>query len=159
VQRYEVRKALGAIANARKEWTVARKQFDSQVDRLMTRLLNEAAVNKMSDAETAEALGVTRTRIRALMRDHGLNPKTGRNLLAQQAAVTLEENAALLGVEPHEFDLTSPLAYLPVGSNLRKFLETNRMDGDDLEALDAEPEIVCPVPGCNCDIDYRAANA
>lgn len=139
MQRFEVRKALEAVAQASKEWNQARQEFDSRVDALMTRLLNEAAVHKMSVAEVAHSLGITITRTRGLMRKHGLNPTSGRNLLAAQGAEYLVENAALLGVEPRDFDLTSPLAYLPMGESLRKFLETNRVDADDLNKIE-EPE-------------------
>lgn len=133
---FEITLALEAVRDARKEWNKATAKFNADVEFLMTRLLNEAAAAKMGQTQVAESLGVTPTRLRKMMRDHGLNPKTGRNLLAKQAAETLEENAALLGVEPHQVDLTSPLAYLPIGSNLRKFLETNTVTGDDFDAIE-----------------------
>lgn len=140
MHKFEVQLALEAVRDARKVWSTSQAVFNAEVELLFSRLLNEAAVNKMSVAAVAEAAGMTQTKVRALMRRHGLNPKTGRNLLAAQAARTLEENSALLGVEPHEFDLTSPLAYLPMGRDLRKFLETNRMDEADLDAIEKDPE-------------------
>lgn len=135
MHKFEVTLALEAVRDARKEWGQATAKFNSEVEVLMARLLNEAAVQKMSVAEVARDLGTSEAKVRAAMRRHGLNPKAGRNLLAKKAAETLSENAALLGVEPHEFDLTSPLAYLPMGAGLRKFLETSKMDEADLNAL------------------------
>lgn len=142
MHKFEVLLALEAVRDARKQWGTAQAKFNADVELLFSRLLNEAAVNKMSVAAVGEAAGMTATKVRALMRKHGLNPKTGRNLLAAQAARALEENSALLGVEPHEFDLTSPLAYLPMGDSLRRFLETNRLDESDLDAIEAET-VVC----------------
>lgn len=153
--KFEVQLALEAVADARKTWGVATAKFNSDVDLLFARLLNEAAVNKMSVNEVGKAAGMTTVKVRALMRRHGLNPKTGRNLLAAQAAETLAENSALLGVEPHEFDLMSPLAYLPMGSDLRKFLETNRMDADDLDAIEGEGQPAFCCPDCGGEFTAR----
>lgn len=139
MHKFEVQLAMEALSDARKEWNLAISRFNSEIDAVMARLLNEAAVNKMSVAQVAAYTGMTQTRVRIQMRKHGLNPRTGRNLLAAQAAATLAENAVLMGVEPHEFDLTSPLAYLPMGAELRKFLETNRLSSADLEVIDPEP--------------------
>lgn len=135
MDKMQVGTALAKVGEARRQWGQAQARFNAETEALMGRLLNEAAANKMSVEAVAEATGMTPTKTRALMRRHGLNPKTGRNLLAKQAAQTLAENAALLGVEPREFDLLSPLAYLPMGRELRGFLETNRMTGDDIESL------------------------
>jgi hypothetical protein len=59
------------------------------------------------------------------MRNSGLDPRQGKSLLAKTAAEHLQENAALMGIEPHEMDLMSPLAYLPMGQELRAILETS----------------------------------
>ena len=121
---FDVQIALEGIAEARTKWDRAFRKFNADVEYLMARLLNEAAVNHMSVEQVAKASGLPAKRVRALMRDHGLNPKQGKRLLANHAATALTENAALLGIEPHEMDLTSPLAYLPMGSDLRLILET-----------------------------------
>jgi hypothetical protein len=137
---FDVQIALEAVAEARDKWDTARRRFNSEVQYVMARLLNEAAVNRMSVEQVAAASGLTPKRVRAMMRENGLNPKQGKGLMARNAAKTLAENAALLGVEPHEMDLTSPLAYLPMGSELKRFLETEAMQGvkeapeDDIEA-------------------------
>jgi hypothetical protein len=117
--------AFEALAEAKAEWDKARTQFDSDVEFVMTRLLHEAAANYMSVEQVAKATGLTPKKVRALMRKVGLDPKAGKRLLSAQAADALRDNAALLGIEPHEMDLTSPLAYLPMGSELRqRILET-----------------------------------
>lgn len=127
---YDVQIALEGVAEARAKWDTAFKRFNADVAYLMARLLNEAAVNHMSVEQVAKASGLTPKRVRALMRDHGLNPKHGRRLLANHAATALVENAALLSIEPHEMDLTSPLAYLPMGKDMRaEFLETEAAKG------------------------------
>lgn len=129
MKKFDVIIALEGIAEARYKWNSAWLKFDSEVGYVIKRLLNEAAVNFMSAEEVARYSGLTVKRVRQLMRDNGLNPKTGKTLLAKQAAETLANNAALLGIEPHEMDLMSPLAYLPIGSDLKKFLETPAMQG------------------------------
>jgi hypothetical protein len=138
---FDVQIALEGIAEARSKWDTALRKFNADVEFLMARLLNEAAVNHMSVEQVAKASGLTAKRVRVMMRAHGLDPKKGKRLLANHAAQALAENAALLGVEPHEMDLTSPLAYLPMGSDLKKFLETETSQGvkelpeDEREAL------------------------
>jgi len=124
MQKFDVQIALEGIREARSKWAAAQSKFNADVEVLLMRLLNEAAVNFMSAEEVAKASGLTVKRVRILMRKHGLNPKVGKRLLAQRAAETLAENAALLGIDPHEMDLMSPLAYLPMGQEMRKFLET-----------------------------------
>lgn len=131
MQKAEVNTALTQIAEARAAWVKINNEFNSNVDRLMTRLLNEAAANRMSVEEVARASGLTVKRVRVLMRNRGLNPKDGKNLLAKKAAETLESNANLLGIEPGDMDLMSPLTYLPAGSQLRAFLETPDNDLSD----------------------------
>lgn len=124
MKKFDVQIALEGINEATTAWAKARIKFNSDITYLMSRLLNEAAVNFMSAEEVARYSGMTVKRVRILMRANGLDPKKGKRLLAKQAAEALSENAALLGIEPHEMDLMSPLAYLPMGSDLRKFLET-----------------------------------
>lgn len=125
--------ALETVKEARAKWAVAQTSFTADVSTVMKRLLNEAAVNMMSAEEVAKASGLTVKRVRALMRENNLNPKNSKRLLAKTAAETLAENAALMGVEPREFDLMSPLAYLPMGSSLKGFLG-NSVTGEEVEA-------------------------
>lgn len=127
---FGVQLELEAVRDARAAWNKAKRQFESDVDLIMARLLNEAAVNYMSVPQISKASGLTPTKVRALMRKHNLNPKRGKRALAAAAATALQENSALLGIEPHEMDLMSPLAYLPMGSELRQELsETKREPG------------------------------
>lgn len=129
MQKFDVQIALEGIAEAKAEWATAITKFNADVEAVMQRLLHGAAVNYMSAEEVAKASGLTIKRVRVLMREAGLNPRDGKRLLAKKAAETLAENAALLGIEPHEMDLMSPLAYLPMGESLKKFLETEAMRG------------------------------
>lgn len=147
-----VKKGLIAVREARAEFAKRQTSFTANVDTVMTRLLYEAARNKMSPDQVARLSGLTPKRIRTLMRQRGLDPRMGKRMLSAAAAEALHENAALLSVEPHEIDLMSPLAYLPMGSDLRRALEAPGATEEDLDA-----DIVCTVPGCNCDIDYRVS--
>jgi hypothetical protein len=124
VQKFDVQIALEGIAEAKTKWTRAFADFNAGVETAMTRLIHEAAANFMSAEEVAKHSGLTVKRVRILMRAAGLDPKHGKRLLSKNAATALAENAALLGIQPHEMDLTSPLAYLPMGSEMREFLET-----------------------------------
>lgn len=132
MKKFDVITALGQIRRARQEWTVSQTSFTADVEVLMKRLINEAAVNMMSAEDVARLSGFPVKRIRAMMRANNLNPKNGKRLLAKTAAATLSDNAALLGVEPREFDLMSPLAYLPMGSGLRQLL-TASVSGEEVD--------------------------
>jgi hypothetical protein len=123
VRKFDVQIALEGIAEAKSTWAQAKAKFDADVEYMMGRLLHEAARNYMSDREVAKHSGSTVKRVRDLMRSCGLNPRDGKTLLSQKAATALSENAALLGVEPHEMDLMSPLAYLPMGSVMKRELQ------------------------------------
>lgn len=154
---YDVQIALEGIAEARTAWDRGLRKFNSDVEYLMARLLNEAAVNHMSVEQVAKASGLTAKRVRSLMRAHGLNPKQGKRMLANHAAEALASNAALLGIEPNEMDLMSPLAYLPMGSDLKKFLETDAMKG----VKEIPPETGAPcarlhIEGSICCVDPLA---
>lgn len=122
MEKFGVQISLEAVRDARVAWNAARREFDRDVDKIMTRLLHEAARNMMSVHDVATASGLTPKRVRDLLRGLGLNPRDGKRLLADRAAKALHENSALLGIKPHEFDLMSPLAYLPMGGELRKQL-------------------------------------
>lgn len=114
---------LTQIGEARKAWAQAHIALNSDVYSLMRRMLHEAAVNRMSIEEVASLTGFTVSRVRQLMRDMGMNPKSSRSLLAKNSATVLAENATILGIEPSDFDLMSPLAYLPMGKDMRKTIE------------------------------------
>jgi hypothetical protein len=126
MDRFGVQLGLARVASARIAWAEARATFDSEVESAMTRLILEAVANRMSIEQIAQASTLTTRQVRRLMRDRGLDPKQGRGLLSQAAAVALQENAALLGIDPLQMDLTSPLAYLPMGKELRGELGANQ---------------------------------
>lgn len=119
---------LQEVGRAKSEWAKANNEFNTKVDQIMNRLLHEAAAARMSPEQVAKASGYSPSRIRALMRRFGLNPKMGKTLLAEGASKALTENASLLGVDPEKMDLTSPLAYLPMGSQLKQRLEIDRIN-------------------------------
>jgi len=123
MKKFDVQIALEGIAEAKATWAKAITEFNAGVEYVMTRLIHEAAANYMSVEEVAKASGLTPKRVRLLMRNSGLDPKKGKRLLAKHAAEALAENAALLGIAPHEMDLMSPLAYLPMGKQLRQELQ------------------------------------
>jgi hypothetical protein len=123
MQKFDVRFALEGVAEARAKWTAAKRQFDADVNKVMRRLLHEAAANYMSVEEVAQASGLGKTQVRSMMRLNGMDPRDGKTLLAETAAKALAENAELLGIPVHEMDLMSPLAYLPMGSELRQALQ------------------------------------
>lgn len=135
MDKFGVTLALEAVAEARNKWRVARMDFDSEVQRTMTRLLREAAVNGMSVEQVAKYSDTSPAKIRYWMRRIGLEPRQGKRLLSKIAAEALAENATLLGIEPHEMDLASPLAYLPMGAELRAALTAAgpRPSGPEIE--------------------------
>lgn len=122
MKKFDVVLALSKIREANALWTKQRLAFNSDVDDLLRRLLHEAAHNFMSVEEVSKASGFTPKRVRELMRRAGLNPKDGKRLLSKKAAEALANNSALLGIEPGEMDLMSPLAYLPMGEQLKRQL-------------------------------------
>lgn len=123
MRKFDVRFALEGVAEARGKWTAAKRQFDTDVNKVMRRLLHEAAANYMSVEEVATASGLGKAQVRSMMRLNGMDPRDGKTLLAKNAAEALAANSALLGIAPHEMDLMSPLAYLPMGSELRQALQ------------------------------------
>lgn len=122
MKQYDVQIALEGLREAREKWGRARTEFFSGYDYVLSRLIYEAARNYMGVAQIATALGVGQKTVRTKMRSLGLDPRAGKRTLNAGAAEALAENSALLGIEPHEMDLTSPLAYLPMGEQLRKEL-------------------------------------
>lgn len=122
----EVLAAFAEVDRIRQEWLKAERVYKHRIGLVLTRLLAEAVKNRMSVAQIAQASGLTPKRIRAEMRAIGLDPKKGKSVLSRGAADALHSNAELLGIEPSEMDLTSPLAYLPMGEELKKFLKTKK---------------------------------
>lgn len=155
MNRGQVRLALTRIRQARRQWSTAKAKFESDVDAAMTRLILEAAANHMSAEDVASYSGYTVRAIRIKMRQSEVTGR-GKTLIAKQAAHVLEQNAAILGIEVQDMDLLSPLAYLPGGEGLRKAATTRVSTAEDVFP---ETDIVCTVPGCNCDIEYRARQA
>lgn len=127
MKQYEVTATLNRIRDARKAVIEAHRDINTQAARSMRRLLFEAAQNRMSVEEVAKASGYTKARIRALMRQHGLDPRWSKTLLEKHAAASLAENAELLGIDPVDMDLMSPLAYLPAGEQLRRDVDQTRV--------------------------------
>jgi hypothetical protein len=123
MEKFDVVIGLERLADARAKWNKGRREFDTGYYRVLARLVHEGARAYMSDREMAKALGVTTAVVRNFMRSQGLGRVHGKRALSEAAAKALRENAALLGVKPHEMDLTSPLAYLPMGSDLRSQLQ------------------------------------
>jgi hypothetical protein len=123
VQKFDVQIALEGVADARHQWSAAQREFQADIDKVLDRLIHEAAVNFMSPEEFARYSGLSTNQVRALMMRNGLNRSKGKTLLAKTAADALATNAELLGITPHEMDLTSPLAYLPMGKQLRQQLQ------------------------------------
>lgn len=129
MQKFDVQMALEKVAEARHAWGAASGRFNEDVQYVMGRLLHEAAANRMSVEDVAHYSGLAKARVRTMMKHHGLDPYSSKSLLQDKAAKALAKNAELLGISVHEMDLMSPLAYLPMGSELRKFLETKPQRG------------------------------
>lgn len=156
----DIRIALEGLREARTTWHNARTEFLSGYEAVLSRLLFEAAANYMHVNDVAASLGVSPATVRKAMRHRGLD---GRNktLLHRQASEALMNNAAIMGIEPGEMDLMSPLAYLPMGDALKRELQDKTVS--QVTELPDEPKFpetlvgyVCPIPGCNCDLDYRS---
>lgn len=122
MQKQAVQLALESIREARGQWAKAQTEFNAGLAASMRFLLFESARNYMAPEEVSRHSGLTVKRVRALMREYGLNPRDGKRVLSASAARALTENAELLGIDPSEMDLTSPLAYLPMGKHLRDTL-------------------------------------
>lgn len=117
---------LNEIRDAKAKWAAAVTKFNADAEYVLKHLIREAAHNRMSAEQVAAASGYTVKRVRAVMREIGLNPRDGKALLEKKAAEALAANADLLGVKPGEIDLTSPLAYLPAGSLLKDAVHDQR---------------------------------
>ena len=122
MNRFQVLDALREIRDANKQWAVARREYTRVMEKSVNRLILEAATNRIALTTVASASGLTTKRIRAIMRDHGVNPRQAQGLITTQAAEALVSNAEAMGLPVGEMDLTSPLAYLPMGETLAKEL-------------------------------------
>jgi DNA-binding transcriptional ArsR family regulator len=126
---WEVELALNALRDEQRKWKLAYQDMRREADKILNRLIHEGIANWMSVEQIATAIDMTPKQVRLHMRRHGLEPKNGRSALAHAAAEALRTNADLLGVDPLDMDLTSPLAYLPMGSDLRKKLQSEAVQG------------------------------
>jgi hypothetical protein len=136
---FEVELALQEVAQEVQKWKVAYHDFLQGVNRVMDRLIHEAVANRMSVEQIAGLSGLTKHRIRRQMKQMGLDYRTSKTALAHSAAEALKNNAALLGVDPLDMDLSSPLAYLPGGSQLRTKMQSEAVKGvKDLDEMQGE---------------------
>lgn len=134
----EVKSMLGQLREAREAWGKGRTEFFSGYDWVLSRLVHEGAKNYMSDRDMADALGVKVKTIREKMRNIGLDPRAGKRVLSSRASQAMLENAAIMGIEPNMMDLTSPLAYLPMGEQMRKQFQDQTL----ARVTELEPEQV-----------------
>lgn len=110
----EVTRALRTVRQTKRAWNDAKRVLDAEAEKVLKRLIYEAIANRMSVNEVAVASGLTTQQVRARLKRYGM-ANMGKSLLSQTAADALRDNAAMLGVETHEIDLMSPLAYLSAG--------------------------------------------
>lgn len=156
MRKFDVVIGLERARDARKAWTDGRREFDKDYMKVVRRLIHEGCRAFMSAREMANALGVPTTRVTDIMRVDGLSPSLGKRALSDQAARALEVNADLLGIEPHQMDLSSPLAYLPMGEQMRKAIEEQGISRVN-EILETNSEIVRNATGEKCN-DCRLNN-
>ena len=140
MEKFEIEINLEHIAAQRKAWNEAANEFGKRVDRAMKRLIHEAAAMRMSATTVAKLSGFSTAQIKARMKAMNLNPTTGKTLLSKQAAAVLESNAEIMGIQPHEIDLMSPLAYLPAGSLLKSDASTKGVFTIPGELMEGFPE-------------------
>ena len=152
MRREHIRATFEKINEAHHQWKTEQGKMRAEADRVLTRLLNECLAKRMSPEHIAEMAGWPVRDVRSAMRARGIDPKAGKGVLSKQSASALIDNANLLGVEPEEMDLTSPLAYLPMGSQLREFLETEDTPHPERVTLSAEErEAIVAVNHCQPD--------
>jgi hypothetical protein len=122
VKKADIIAHLEDLSTARIAWGTARTKFFSDYEAILTRLLHEAAAALMNPSEIGTALRLPPSAVRKAMRNRGLDGRN-RTALSKQASEALANNAALLGIEPRDMDLMSPLAYLPMGSEMKRALQ------------------------------------
>lgn len=131
------------VKKSKARWAEEITKFNHDTEQVLKRLIHEAVRHYMSAEQVAAETGLTAKRVRALMRQFGLNPKSGKRLLADNAAKALESNAELMGIKPWQMDLTSPLAYLPMGDKMKARLDeegrsrVHSLDGVTPEMVEA----------------------
>lgn len=139
MDRFGLRLALENINEQAEKWKKAYREFGRAFERALVKCMYEAIANGMSIEQFAKESGLTTKAVRRLMRNNGLDPKNGKSFLAHAAAEALQQNAELLGIDPLQMDLTSPLAYLPMGSDLREALLSEAVKkGADLDEANSE---------------------
>lgn len=137
---YEVQMTMEKIKAARKEWATRHRVVNEQAATAMRRLIHEAAAHRMSVDMVAKHSGYPKSRIREMMRQMGLDPRWSKTMLATVSAAALHENAELLGIDPAAMDLMSPLAYLPMGEQLRDELRAEATRGvTEVPEIEDEP--------------------
>lgn len=124
MKKFEIEINLNHIRDARAELNKKVREFNTECDKAMKRLIHEAAANMMSAQEVGKHAGMSTAAVKTKMKKFNLNPSKGKTLLSKNAAEVLASNAEIMGIEPHQIDLMSPLAYLPAGKDVSAFLET-----------------------------------
>lgn len=135
MKKLEVLSHLNQIREAREARSKAVQDLSIAISEMMRLLIHEGLAQFMSPEQIASESGHPAKYVRDLMRTMDLNPKSGRTVLSRKAAEALNTNAALMGIDPSDFDLTSPLAYLPMGSVLKRELtdaRTSQVDEADV---------------------------
>lgn len=149
MKQFEVQLAFEELRSQFDKWKKAFNDVAREFDKIMTRLIHEAVANRMSVEQIASATGLSPKVVRMKMRRMGFDPKRGRGPLAHAAAEALRTNAELLGVDPLDIDLTSPLAYLPGGSQLQAAAQSEAVKGVkdvQCEAVSPESSQPCALP-------------
>lgn len=166
MKKLEVFSYLNQIREAREARSKAVQDLSIAISEMMRLLIHEGLAQYMSPEQIAAESGHPVKYVRDLMRTMDLNPKSGRTVLSRKAAEALNTNAALMGIDPSDFDLTSPLAYLPMGSVLKRQLteaRTSQVDEaevsgnaltDRLKTLIAELRSEHSVPMSDADTTY-----
>lgn len=116
---------LARAAKAR--WTEATSNFNRDFNLTLRRLIVEGVSHRMSVQQIAKETGRTPKQIRTIMHQYGLRSSDNKTVLVHNAATALATNAKLMGIEPRDMDLTSPLAYLPMGDKLKQELTDARV--------------------------------
>lgn len=137
---FEIQMTMQRIREARAEWSAKHREVNEVAARSMRRLLHEAIAQRMSVEDVAKYSGYTKARIRQMMRGMDLEPRWSKTMLAKTAAEALRTNAELLGIDPVDMDLMSPLAYLPAGSQLRSALDSEAVRGvTEVPEIEVDP--------------------
>lgn len=117
---FDVTLRMEKLRDQHRKWLDAMAGYREERDRILDRLILEAVKIRMSVADIARASGLSRKQVRDRMKYLGLHQRDGLRVMSDRAAENLRTNAALLGVDIDNFDLTSPLAYLPAGEHLQR---------------------------------------